>query len=91
MSSVLSFQRKSNQFCEVYLTATTTEPGASHLSAGVLNFYSGYIKTYKKKTQPPPHKNQKNPKNIHDSLAGTFTAEILVINKTRQGDDRRIR
>lgn len=63
MSSVLSSQRKSNQFCEVYLTATTTEPGASHLSAGVLNFYSGYIKTYKKKqTNHPPTKTKKTQK-----------------------------
>lgn len=62
MSSVLSFQRKSNQFCEVYLTATTTEPGASHLSAGVLNFYSGYIKTYKKKNPTTPPQKPKKPK-----------------------------
>jgi len=33
----------------VYLTAASAEPGLSPLSAGVLSFYSKYIKTYKKK------------------------------------------
>lgn len=60
---------------EVYLTAASAEPGLYPFSAGALSFYSGYIRTYKKS----------------DSLAGTFTAEILVIDKKRPGDDRRIR